>query len=91
MIRTVSVGSLVGAGQWEYKGGVVDNDTFTSPEFRAQLDAARSAGKRVVIHAVDPECSFCMDNMNDSMLPSHFASTRCQSGGYSHCTCDTCY
>lgn len=91
MIRTVRVGTLVGAGRWEFKGGIVDDATFSSPEFKAQLAEARAAGKRVTIHRVDPECSMCMDNMDDSMLPSHYASSRCRSNGYNHCTCDTCY
>lgn len=91
MIRTVRVGTLVGAGQWEFKGGVVDDATFSDPEFRAQLNEAKQAGKRVIIHAVDPDCSYCMDCMDDSMMPSHNASSRCQSGGRSHCTCDTCF
>jgi hypothetical protein len=28
---------------------------------------------------------------NTDFHPSHDASERCQSGGYTHCTCDTCF
>lgn len=31
------------------------------------------------------------DWKRDSMLPSHSASSRCESGGRNHCTCDTCF
>ena len=38
-------------------------------------------------------CNYCQASKeaNDSMMPPHFASSRCQSGGKNHCTCGTCY
>lgn len=39
------------------------------------------------------ECGYCdrARANNDSAMPSHTASPRCQSNKYPHCTCDTCY
>lgn len=37
------------------------------------------------------ECAYCDRNRNDSMMPSHTPSSRCESGKHAHCTCDTCY
>lgn len=39
------------------------------------------------------ECTYC-DRLREegkTFHPSHRASTRCQSGGHNHCTCDTCF
>lgn len=35
-------------------------------------------------------CKLCIANAGQ-MYPPHFASTRCESGGYNHCSCDTCF
>lgn len=39
------------------------------------------------------ECSFCQREKarGNSFYPNHKASTRCESGGRNHCTCDTCF
>lgn len=37
------------------------------------------------------ECAFCDEHRNDSMMPSHDPSPRCESGKHPHCTCDTCF
>lgn len=37
------------------------------------------------------ECVTCDANRNDSMMPSHTASDRCESGKRAHCTCDVCF
>ena len=37
------------------------------------------------------ECKYCDEHRNDSMMPSHTASERCESGKHPHCTCDVCY
>lgn len=38
------------------------------------------------------DCSFCkMVEANGGFGPRHYASSGCQSGGRSHCTCDTCF
>lgn len=34
-------------------------------------------------------CSICASPSD--MKPPHFASPRCQSGGYTHCSCDACF
>ena len=41
-------------------------------------------------------CSYCdreyaKNGDKLTMMPSHDASSRCQSGGHNHCTCDTCF
>lgn len=47
--------------------------------------------------AADPgECRTCdreywPDPKRVTSMPSHEASSRCESGKRSHCTCDTCY
>ena len=35
-------------------------------------------------------CAYCEEH-GDGMMPPHDASPNCQSGGHSHCTCDTCF
>ena len=37
------------------------------------------------------ECAYCDAHRNDSMMPSHTASARCESGKHAHCTCDVCF
>jgi hypothetical protein len=39
----------------------------------------------------DAECNYCVSHYRDSMAPSHYASSRCESGGHDHCTCDICF
>lgn len=36
-------------------------------------------------------CAYCERNKGDSMMPSHDASSRCESGKHNHCACDTCF
>lgn len=51
------------------------------------------------IGALDPTCSMCREEFYDKVpqpehlpfMPSHKASSRCESGKRSHCTCDTCF
>ena len=38
-----------------------------------------------------PGCSTCDRHVSGAMMPSHFASARCESGGHPHCTCDSCF
>lgn len=37
------------------------------------------------------ECAYCDAYGDDPMMPRHYASAKCQSGSYAHCTCDVCY
>lgn len=37
------------------------------------------------------DCAACVRNGKGAFAPSHDASTRCQSGGRPHCTCDACF
>lgn len=69
--------------------------TFTT----AEIDALVASGDAIIsaneFNSFAPrgECSYC-DNqrtMDSTFFPSHNASSRCRSGGRSHCTCDTCF
>lgn len=37
------------------------------------------------------QCKYCDEHRDDQMMPSHTASSRCESGKRPHCTCDTCF
>ena len=37
-----------------------------------------------------PGCKYC-ELYGGGMMPPHFASPNCQSGGHNHCTCGTCF
>lgn len=37
------------------------------------------------------EAGTCPTCAADKQGPPHFASSRCQSGGHNHCSCDTCF
>lgn len=57
---------------------------------QSRIDEARKAA--IEAYRRPPgECSYCDEHRNDSMMPSHTASSRCESGKRPHCTCDTCY
>lgn len=44
---------------------------------------------RAVMHDyLKTHCNTCAAG---GMMPPHFASSHCQSGGYTHCSCDTCF
>lgn len=38
-------------------------------------------------------CTYCDSErrQGESCFPDHFASTHCESGGRSHCSCDRCF
>jgi hypothetical protein len=36
------------------------------------------------------DCNYCK-TYGGGMMPPHFASPYCQSGGRNHCTCGTCF
>jgi hypothetical protein len=36
-------------------------------------------------------CSYCEQFGGSLMMPPHFASPSCQSGGRNHCTCGICF
>lgn len=43
-------------------------------------------------HILPPgECVTCDRHRGETMMPSHDASPRCESGRHNHCTCDTCF
>jgi hypothetical protein len=44
-------------------------------------------GERVIFLS---GCDFCIKNRN-AISPPHDASHRCESGGYTHCSCDRCF
>lgn len=67
------------------------NDQFREDEDERneRLRAARLA--RLRYRRPPGECAFCDKHRDDSMMPSHTASERCESGKHSHCTCDACF
>ena len=38
----------------------------------------------------NPSCPTCV-KFKGQMMPPHNASSKCESGGYSHCSCDICF
>lgn len=38
-------------------------------------------------------CPYCEreKEAGEFFFPNHHASSRCESGGHNHCTCDTCF
>lgn len=70
---------MSGRNPWPPPGAKVDENI--SP-FR------RAAERDLEEH---PDCKGCQYNVKEGFGPPHDASKRCQSGGYDHCTCDTCF
>jgi len=45
-----------------------------------------------IFRVVEGSCPTCVEiKANGGFGPRHNASTRCESGKYPHCTCDTCF
>jgi len=42
-------------------------------------------------HLKPGECHYCDKHKPGEMMPPHDASSRCESGKHSHCTCDACF
>jgi hypothetical protein len=53
------------------------------------LECERLADQRPHRRQTDPDCSWCQKWQGQG--PAHDASPNCESGGHSHCTCDTCF
>lgn len=57
----------------------------------ASIDRAmifcQQCGLRLTRGATVPGCTTCSRDFS----PAHFASTRCESGGHTHCSCDACF
>lgn len=64
------------------------NDQFRETEEEIQ---ERQKKARLAYRRPPGECAYCDAHRNDSMMPSHTASKRCESGKHPHCTCDTCF
>ena len=62
----------------------------TEGERNARLAAARKAAQTRRLRPPG-ECPFCDRHRDDTMMPSHTASDRCESGKHPHCTCDVCF
>ena len=55
------------------------------------LDDDVQGGRDILHNALErAACGECA-RIDDGFGPSHDASPRCKSGGYDHCTCDTCF
>jgi hypothetical protein len=74
--------------------GVMNEDT-RSPEQRARDAESIAALARVPFVAPSPYVDGCQTcervKANGGFGPRHVASKRCESGGYPHCSCDTCF
>jgi hypothetical protein len=79
---------------------VCDIDTDPGREFycegRAGVPHAYlrlTGADRITRQKYQPACTFCDTEKaaGNSFFPSHYPSSRCQSGSYNHCTCDTCF
>ena len=72
-----------------------NNMTKVGGEIRADGKRLKPPGYRPIDlttelrrHAFE-NCHTCQDYNGDG--PPHFASIRCESGGYNHCSCDVCF
>ena len=55
-------------------------------------DKGNSAGFEVLLEADKAaSCKGCEENAKSGFGPPHVASTYCESGRKSHCTCDACF
>jgi len=63
--------------------------------FNARHASASKPGTVKPLRAIrvtrEPGCEYCAKHRDDPMMPPHQASSRCESGKRSHCTCDTCW
>lgn len=63
-------------------------DTAETPE-------TKPAKKAVPTFEVPPrtaeDCNYCKLYGDSVMMPPHFASAGCKSGGRNHCTCGICF
>lgn len=73
----------------------VDFATYGGPYIRephTKYEIATVAPPPPHIYRLPPgECAYCDAHRNDSMMPPHTPSERCESGKHPHCTCDTCF
>jgi len=72
-------------------GQILDafNSRIESRADKARADAAFEANARRALPK--GQCAFCDKHRNSPMMPSHFASNRCESGKHPHCTCNICF
>lgn len=62
-----------------------DLDPQTARLVAASLSGLADAVERAEAKRRCPTCQ------RGGMMPPHFASPRCESGGHNHCSCDTCF
>lgn len=64
------------------------DSTESTEDAVAESRAAHPAGG----HPVSPDdCNYCKLYGGSLMMPPHFASAGCKSGGRNHCTCNICF
>lgn len=81
--------------------GAVERSGTPSPDKDLQVGAGKTAPlKRKDDSASSPHperrwrvhgCRTCIETPPGALMPPHDASSRCESGKHSHCTCDTCF
>lgn len=58
----------------------------------AHMRTAIAGATKSNVYRMPPgECAYCDQCRTDSMMPSHTASSHCESGKRNHCTCDACF
>lgn len=62
---------------------ITDTENSATP-----AESALSAG---VKPRVVENCGYCKLYGDSVMMPPHFASDACKSGGHNHCTCGICF
>ena len=70
---------------------VNENDYNGAHDAISGLHALLPRKTIAVRHKTREGCEYCERHSKDSMMPFHDPSPRCKSGGYAHCTCDTCF
>ena len=64
------------------------NDSTESSE--TSTTEAKIPTPAIIRNGLVEGCEYCK-LYGGGMMPPHFASANCQSGGRNHCTCGTCF
>jgi len=71
---------------------MIDLEVLEAPPFRPSPGQLELLDPREIKLPKPPaDCPSCIRNREYGMGPSHWASPRCESGGYNHCSCDVCF
>lgn len=82
---------LDGTGTLYHPNGRQWNHSYDSAGNLFCIEPEPSSPKNRYQRLPPGECKYCDEHRDDQMMPPHYASTRCESGQHTHCTCDTCF